>query len=81
MFKFFRKPTIVAKLIDNGHNSKVSLINISHKDTIILLFSVVKQIATILKMDHRMLLNKLIEIDKGIIKTNKQQEKAVKYHR
>lgn len=81
MFKFFRKPTIVAKLIDKGHNSKVTLINISPKDTIILLFSITKQIAAIIKMDHRALLNRLIDIDKGIIKTKKEQTKAVKYHR
>lgn len=79
MFKFLRKPTIKASLINRGKNSKVTVSNASNTQILVLLFSLVKQIASMMKIDHRHLINKLTDLDKQIVKTNKKQEKSVRY--
>lgn len=79
MFQFLRRPTIKARLVEGGAKAKVALINISKHDQIVLIFMIVKQIAAGLKVDTRYILNRLIEMDKGIVKKRKEEERQAKY--
>mgnify|MGYP001178303967 CR=1 FL=1 len=76
---FFRKPTIKAKLVKGGTKVKVSLINANKEQTMTLLFLQMKQIAAYMKMEPRALMNKVIDLDKTIVKSQKLEQKAVKY--
>jgi len=73
MFSFFRRPTIKAQLI--GQEAKITLSNINHRQTVVLLFSVIRQVAKMLKVDHRFLLNQLVDLDKTLVKNEKKAEK------
>jgi len=77
----FRKPTLKAKLLRGGRMVKVDLIRVSSGNAILLLFSVVKQVAIYLKIDRRFLLNKLVDLDKQIERTAKQESKKGKYNK
>lgn len=81
MFNFFKTPTIKARLIHKGTKAKVSFRNINKTDVVVLLFSVVKQTAQMLKIDHRQLMHKLILLDKQIVKSHKEEVRAEKYNR
>ncbi len=78
MFKFFFKPKIKAKLIRGGSAVKVSVINATAEQTIIILFLAVKQIAKGMGMDFRQMMNKLVDLDKTIIKAQ-NHDKKIKY--
>lgn len=78
MFNFFRKPTINAKLINHNRESKVTLSNINRQQTIVLLFSIVRQVAGMLKMDYRQLCNHLLDLDTQMKKNEKNAAKELK---
>lgn len=76
---FFIKPRIIAKLIRGGSAVSVKVSSATSVEQIFLiLFMLTKQLAQMLKMEHRQLLNKLVDFDKQIIKNAKQEEKAVR---
>lgn len=79
MFNFLRKPTIKARLTNKGEKAKVDLINITKHQQFVLLHMIVKQIANGMNMDHRYVLNRLIDMDKQIIKGRKEEERQAKY--
>lgn len=81
MFKFLKKPTIKAKLVNNGTKVKVLLSNVNAEQVIILLFMVIKQIATSMGIEHSHLINKIIDIDKTIIHAKKVEIKKNKYNK
>lgn len=79
IFDKFRKPTINARMIKKGAQVKVKIINANADQTMILLYMTIKQIALSLKVDHRHLMNKLVDLDKRIIKNSKDEIKQAKY--
>lgn len=79
MFNRFRKPTIKARLIEGGAKAKVDMINITRQQTFVLLHMVVKQVAAQLKLDHRFVLNRLLDIDRDITRERKKEEKQARY--
>jgi len=76
---FFRNPTIRAKLVNGGKQVKVALINTTAEQTMIILFLAISQIARQLRMEPRKLMNRIIDLDKTIIKTKKVEERTEKY--
>lgn len=81
MFNFLRKPTIKARLVEGGAKAKVQLLNINKQQQVILIFMIIKQVAAGLGMDTRYVLNRLIDMDKGIVKQRKEEERQAKYGR
>ena len=81
MFKFLRKPTIKAQLVRGGKNVSVKLINSTPDQTMIMLFLAMKQIAGHMKMAPRELMNKVIDLDKTIVRAQKVEERNNKYNR
>jgi len=78
-FTSFRKPTLKAKLIKGGTQAKVNLINMSAEQTLILLYMTILQVAKMMRKDHRHIMNRLIDLDKQIIRTQKEEEREAKY--
>lgn len=79
IFKKLQNPTLRAKMINNGQQVKVQLINVKdHANIYLLLYSTLVQVARIMKVDHRFLMNKMIDLDKQIIRNAKQDAKAYK---
>lgn len=76
---FFRKPSIHAKLVNGGKQVKVNLINTTNENVMIMLFLTVKQVAVMLKIDHRHLLNGLKDIDTQMKKSVKSQQRFERY--
>lgn len=81
IFNIFRKPQIRAKLFKGGAKAKVTTINATAEQVMILLYMATKQLAGQLKKDHRQLLNELVDLDKRIVRSRKQEEREVKYGR
>lgn len=81
MFNFFKKPTIKARLIKGGKQASVTLSNVSAEQTMILLFMTMQQIAVAMNMETRQLMNKVIDLDKTIVKAKKVEERINKYNR
>lgn len=79
IFAKFRKPTLKAKLIKGGTQAKVNLINMNAQQTIILLYMTILQVAKMMNKDSREIMNKLVDLDKQIIRTHKKEQKATKY--
>ena len=79
MFKIFKKPTIKGRLVSGGDKAKVDLININKSQQFILLHMIIKQIAAGMKVDQRYVLNRLIDMDKEILKARKSEVKQAKY--
>ena len=79
IFDFLRKPSIKAKLVNRGQQVKVNFININEQNTLVLLFLMIKQVASYLKIEHRQLLNDLKDLDTQIVKTKKKEIKQAKY--
>lgn len=79
IFDIFRSPTLKAKMIKGGAQVKVSLINLKPQQTMILLFMAIKQIAKSLGMQDRELMNKIIALDKSIVRDEKHAERKAKY--
>lgn len=81
MFKFItklRKPTIKAQLINKGTQAKVVFTNVASDQVMILLFMTMKQIAKSLGMEPRALMNRVIDLDKSIVKAKKDEEKEAR---
>lgn len=81
MFKFFRKPFIKAVLRSKTNEVKIDVKYASSHDLFIILFSMIRKVASLLKMDFRQLVNKIIEVDKSIIRQKKIAEKENKYQK
>jgi len=79
ILNYFRKPSINAKLVNGGKQVKVNLINTTNENVMIMLFLTVKQVAVMMKIDHRHLLNGLKDIDTQMKKTEKKQERLARY--
>jgi len=79
LLTFFTKPTLKAKLIKGGTQAKVTLSNINAQQTLILLYMAIQQIAIAVRMDKRQVLNRLLELDSQIKRTEKQLQKEAKY--
>lgn len=75
MFKFIFKPKLTATLIKGGSQAKIKAKHIKADELLILMYLTVRQVAQYLKMDHRALMNKLIDLDKIILKDNKKKQK------
>ena len=75
MFKFLFKPTIKAKLMRDGKSANISTSNITARQTFLLLYLLMKQLAKDLGMEPRALMNRVIDLDKQIIKTEKLSKK------
>lgn len=81
MFKFLQKPTIKSKLLKGGKEAKITLSNVTAEQTMILLFMTMKQIAISMGIEPRHLMNKVIDLDKTVIKNKKVEEKAQRYNK
>lgn len=81
MFKFFQKPTIKSKLLKGGKEAKITLSNVTAEQTMILLFMTMKQIAISMGIEPRHLMNKVIDLDKTVIKNKKVEEKLHRYNK
>lgn len=79
IFDFLRKPSITAKLVTKGQQVKVNFVNINEQNALVLLFLMIKQVASFLKIEHRQLLNDLKDLDTQMKKSVKIQERKVKY--
>lgn len=79
ILNYFRKPSINAKLVNGGKQVKVNLINTTSENVMIMLFLTVKQVAVMMGIDHRHLLNGLKDIDTQMKKTEKKKERFEKY--
>lgn len=76
MFKFF-KPKIKATLIKNGSQVDIKIKNANAEQILIMLFLTIKQIALYLKVDKRHVMNKLIDLDKQIVRSEKRAQKEI----
>jgi len=79
IFNFFRKPSIHAKLVNGGKQVKVNLVNTTSENVMVMLFLTVKQVAVMMGIDHRHLLNGLKDIDTQMKKAEKKAEKFNRY--
>lgn len=78
MFNLLKKtPEIKAQLVNNSKQAVVTLSNINKQQTIVLLHSICKQVAIMLKVDHRFILNQLIALDKTMVKNQKEAEREL----
>ena len=79
--KFFKKPSIKGILIKKGGVDlvKLKIRNSSDQLTMVILISIIKQIAERLGIDYRALLNKLLKLDSTIKREQKKVEKVIKY--
>ncbi len=66
-------------MIAGGSKVKVKLMHANADQSMILLYMTIQQIAKGLKVDHRHLLNKLIDLDKRIVRNSKDEIKQAKY--
>lgn len=73
----FRKPSIKAVLIDSGTKAKIDLTNINKQNALVLVFMIIRFVARHLKMSDRELMNKIIDLDKTIVKNDKKSTKKV----
>ena len=81
IFKFLKSKYIKAKLIKGGTQVKVSIGNVDAQETMTLLFLQIKQIAISMGVEPRYLMNKVIDLDKQIVKTKKHEEKEQRYQK
>lgn len=88
MLKFFFKPKIKATLIRGDTAVKVAVKNATSEQIIIILFLTIKQIAKSLGMEQRQLMNRLIDLDKTIVREKNRlkkemykQEQEIKHQR
>lgn len=72
MFK--SKPTITAKLISESE-VKVKIKNKNKAEVIYMIFGILYHVADSMRLTHRELLNRLIDIDKQTIKNQKKTKK------
>lgn len=77
MLKFFFKPKIKATLIRGGTAVKVAVKNATNEQTVIILFLAIKQIAKGLGMEQRQLMNRLIDLDKTIVREKNRLKKEM----
>lgn len=75
MFKFLFKPTIKATLIKNGTGADITTRHINSRQVFLLLYLLIKQLAKDLGMDTRQLINRVVDLDKQLIKTQKAEKK------
>jgi len=75
MFKFLFKPTIKATLIKGGTGADITTRNINSRQVFLLLYLLIKQLAKDLGMDTRQLINRVVDLDKQLIKTQKAEKK------
>lgn len=75
MLNFLFKPTIKAKLMKDGKGADITTRNITARQTFLLLYLLMKQLAKDLGMEPRQLMNSVIDLDKQIIKTEKLSKK------
>ncbi len=81
IINFFTKPKISATLIDASH-AKVLFRNVTAEETMIILFAIIDKTSKALGMqDHRQLMNKIIDLDKTIVRAKKQEKSAKKYQK
>lgn len=73
MFKFFFKPQIKAKLI-NDRTAKIVKSNISSRETFMLLYLIVRHISNDLNIDPRELINKLKDLHRNLSKIEKNKK-------
>lgn len=75
MFKFLFKPTIKSKLVKGGEYAEVTLKNATPRETYLLLYLTMCDLASRLNMEPRALMNKVIDLDKQLTKLQKIQKK------
>lgn len=71
----FFKPTITAKLIKGDKEVRVNIRRAKKSQAVIILFAIVKQVATMIGVPHRQLMNQLITLDKTIVRAEKKNAK------
>lgn len=76
MFNFLKKPSLKVHLVDGNATSKVTISNTTNEQAVIMLFTLVKQVALYIKVDHRGLLNKLKDLDTIMKRNAKRASKA-----
>lgn len=79
MLNFLRRPSITARLVAGGEKAKVYLTNITKEQQFVLLHMIIKQIAAGMKMDHRYVLNRLLDMEKSVTKARKEEVRQAKY--
>ena len=79
ILNFFRRPSINAKLVNNGKQVKVNLVNVNAQNVMVMLFLATKQIAVYLGIDHRHLLNGIKDIDTEMKRSEKKAQKFERY--
>lgn len=80
LVRIFYRPQIVAKLLRND-KVKVTFTNATKHETMLILYTLVRQAAKALGMQERELMNKIIDLDKTMVKTAKQKERQGRYNR
>lgn len=75
MLKFLFKPTIKSKLLKGGKEAEVTLKNASPRETYLLLYLTISDLAGRLNMEPRALMNRVIDLDKQLAKIKKVEKK------
>jgi hypothetical protein len=76
---FFTKPKIRIKLVNGGKQVKVKFINANADQTMTMLFIAVQEFAKTMKVEPRFMMNKIIDLDKTIVRSKKREEKSTRY--
>lgn len=71
---FLFRPSIKATLI-GGQKAKVTVTHPDRENTMILLYSIVRQVAPMMGYNHREVINKLLALDTVIAKDAKKRER------
>lgn len=75
MLNFFKKPSVKAKLVNKGTQVKVNFDHATPDQIMTMLFITIQEFAKNMKVDPRYLMNKIIDLDKTIIKNQKVAKK------
>lgn len=76
-FKLKRRASIKAKYISGGR-SKVTIKGANMSDTLVLMYSAVRQIGKMLRQDTRFVLNRLIDLDKEMARSESRAKKELR---
>lgn len=83
LLKLFRirRPAITGRLVKRATKVKVKLINCHPENAVIIMYSMVNQVANMLGYDKRQFMNKIIALDKQIERTEKRKTKKKRYNK
>ena len=78
MFNIFKgKPSLKATLINQETQVKMKIRNANAQQALLLAYLVVCQVAKVLKMQDRELMNKLLDLDRSVEKQEKSRKKML----